>query len=94
MIDWTLNVGTIAQIIVILGSVLVFVFSVKSKVDKVQENVGDIKSELKELRKVFTTQVDHDGRLSRAEHDIREIRSDIKEIRHGESFVFPLKPVS
>lgn len=90
MIDWTVNVGTIAQIIVILGSVLTFVFKVNDKVDKVRENVGEIKDELKELRKVFTTQVDHDGRLSRNEKDIADLRADIKELRHGEGFVFPL----
>jgi hypothetical protein len=56
-------------------------------------DITDIKEELKELRKVLTTQVDHDGRLRRAEEDLREIRTEIKELRHGEGFVFPLKPV-
>lgn len=93
MIDWTLNVGTLVNIIVLAGGILIFVYSVKGDVSKVKENIGDIKEELKELRKVFTTQVDHDGRLARAEQDIRALRADIKELRHGEGFVFPLKPV-
>ncbi len=91
MIDWTLNIGTIVQILVIAGGVFAFIFSVKGDVAKVKENITDIKDELKELRKVFTTQVDHDGRLSRVEQDIRNIYSDIKELRHGEGFVLPLK---
>lgn len=94
MIDWTISVGTIAQIVGFLGTALIFVFSLKNKVDKFEEKVGDIKAELKELRKVFTTQVDHDGRLSRNEKDISDLRTDIKELRHGEGFIFPLKPIS
>lgn len=93
MIDWTLNVGTLVNIIVLAGGILIFVYSVKGDVSKVKENIGDIKEELKELRKVFTTQVDHDGRLKRVEDDIRTLRAEIKELRHGEGFVFPLKPV-
>jgi hypothetical protein len=93
MIDWTLNIGTVVQIGVIAAGVFAFIFSVKGDVSKVKENITDIKDELKELRKVFTTQVDHDGRLIRAEADIRSLREDIKELRHGEGFVFPLKPV-
>ena len=93
VIDWTISVGTIVQIAVIIGGIFAFVFAVKGDVAKVKENVTDIKSELKELRKVLTTQVDHDGRLKRVEDDIRELRNDIKELRHGEGFVFPLKPV-
>lgn len=90
MIDWTINVGTLAQIGVIIGGIFAFVYSVKGDVAKVKDNISDIKEELKELRKVFTTQVDHDGRLTRAEADIRSLRDDIKELRHGEGFVFPL----
>ena len=93
MIDWTLNIGTIVQIVVIAVAALSFVFAVKGDVSTVKENITHIKEELKELRKVLTTQVDHDGRLSRAEKDIATLRDDIKELRHGEGFVFPLKPV-
>lgn len=90
MIDWTLNIGTLVQIGVVAGGIFAFIYSVKGDVSKVKENITDIKEELKELRKVFTTQVDHDGRLRRAEDDIRDLRSEIKELRHGEGFVLPL----
>ena len=93
MIDWTISVGNLLQIVVIIGGIFAFIYSVKGDVAKVKENITDIKDELKELRKVMTTQVDHDGRIARAESDIREIRADLKELRHGEGFVFPLKPV-
>jgi ArsR family metal-binding transcriptional regulator len=93
MIDWTLNVGTIVQIVVLLSGIVIFTIKVKGDVSMVKTDVGEIKGELKELRKVLTTQVDHEGRLDRAEEDIRSMRGDIKELRHGEGFVFPLKPV-
>ncbi len=93
VIDWTLSIGNIIQVVVLVGGIFAFIYSVKGDVQKVKENVADIKEELKELRKVFTTQVDHDGRLTRAEEDIRDMRKDIKELRHGEGFVFPLKPI-
>ena len=93
MIDWTINVGSIIQIAVIVSAVFAFVYSVKGDVSKVKENITDIKDELKELRKVLSIQVDHDGRLRRAEEDIRDLRSELKELKHGEGFVFPLKPI-
>lgn len=93
VIDWTFNVGTLIQIAVLVGGIFAFIYSVKGDVTTMKGNVTDIKEELKELRKVFTTQVDHDGRLSRVEKDIADLRADIKELRHGEGFVFPLKPV-
>lgn len=100
MIDWTINLGTIVQILVIAAGGLAFLFAVKGQVALLASNfidmksdMTDVKDELKELRKVFTTQVDHDGRLTRAEADLRDMRDDIKELRHGEGFVFPLKPV-
>ena len=93
MIDWNFNVGTIVQIVVIAAGGIAFLVTMKGKLAIVEASIGGIKEDLKELRIVITKQVDHDGRISRCEQDIREIRSDIKEIRHGESFVFPLKPV-
>lgn len=90
MIDWTLNIGTLIQIGVVGAAIFAFVFAVKSDVGKVKENIADIKEELKELRKVLTTQVDHDGRLRRCEDDVRDLRGELKELRHGEGFVLPL----
>lgn len=93
VIDWNLNIGAIVQILVIAAGALAFIFAVKGDVAAVKEDMTDIKEELKELRQVFTTQVNHDGRLLRVEQDIRDLRSDIKELRHGEGFVFPLKSI-
>lgn len=90
MIDWTLNIGTLVQIGVVAGGIFAFVYSVKGDVTTVKVSITDIWQELKELRKVLTTQVDHDGRLRRAEDDIRDLRAEIKELRHGEGFVLPL----
>lgn len=92
MIDWTLNIGAIVQIAVLAIAGLTFVLAVRGDVSAVKSNIVDIKDELKELRQVLTIQVDHDGRLRRAEDDVRDIRSEIKELRHGEGFVLPLKP--
>jgi hypothetical protein len=90
MIDWTFNIGTVTQILVILGGIFAFVYSVKGDVSAVKSNIADIKQELRELRKVLTTQVEHAGRIERIEEDVRELRSDLKELRHGEGFVLPL----
>src|SRR4051812_27191255 len=94
MIDWTLNIGTLIQIAVVAAGIFAFVFTVKADVSQVKANITDIKDELKELRKVLTTQVDHDGRLRRAEEDIRDTRREVKEWRHGEGFVMPLKTIT
>lgn len=90
MIDWTFNVGTIVQIVVIAAGAVTFVYAVKGDVSLVKQNITDIKEELKELRKVLTTQIAHEGRLERVEQDVRELRADLKELRHGEGFVLPL----
>jgi hypothetical protein len=93
MIDWTLNIGTIVQIGVIACGGIAFLITMRGKLSLVESSIEGIKDDLKELRKVITTQVDHDGRLRRAEDDIHDLRKDMKELRHGEGFVFPLKPV-
>jgi hypothetical protein len=90
MIDWTINVTAIVQIAVVLAGAVAFVWAVKSDVAAVKSDMVDIKEELKGLRQVLTTQVDHDGRLKRAEDDIRELRAELRELRHGEGFVLPL----
>lgn len=91
VIDWTFNIGTLIQIATIVAAAIVFVVSVKGDVSKVKDNITDIKDELKELRKVMTVQVDHDGRLRRAEADIRDLEEAIKEMRHGQGFVNPMR---
>ena len=90
IIDWTFNVSAIVQIIVLAAGAITFVYAVKGDVSMVKQNITDIKEELKELRKVLTTQIAHEGRLERVEEDVRGLRADLKELRHGEGFVLPL----
>jgi len=98
MIDWTFNIGTLVQIVVLGVGGLAFLFAMKgelgvlnTKISSVETNITGINTEIKELRKVVSTLADHDTRITRCEDDIREVRTDIKELRHGEGFVLPLK---
>lgn len=92
MIDWTVNVTGIVQIVVLVAGAIAFVIAVKSDLSNVKVNVVAIMEEMKELRKVVTVQASHEGRIDRLEQDTRDIRSDIKDLRHGDGFVLPLQP--
>lgn len=90
MINWTIDAGTILQIVAFGITVTVFIVSIKGNVSNMKDDITDIKTELKALREVLTTQATQTVRLDNQGKRLDRLEEDIRELRHGEGFVFPL----
>jgi hypothetical protein len=79
MIDYTINVGAIIQILVIIGGGLSALIVMRNTVSNIKDDVVDMKSELKCGEALVTLAVTS-KRLDHVEEDIREMK-------HGRGFV-------
>lgn len=80
MIEQTITVGNIIEIVVIgAGGVSVFV-TMKNTVANIRAEVSGMQTEIKKLADVITRMAVTDIRLTNVEQDIRELR-------HGQGFV-------
>ena len=80
VIDWTLNVGTLIQVIVLCGGGLLLFANLQNKVSNLAINIALMKDDLKALNQVITSMAVYDIRIQNIEQDIRELR-------HGDGFV-------
>lgn len=89
-IDWTISVGNILTISVIMFTIVAAYFKLMGRVDRVEDRFTDMTKTMErmgetiiEIGVVLAASKVIEHRLDRAENDIREIK-------HGEGFVFPL----
>jgi prefoldin subunit 5 len=80
MIDYTINLGAIIQIIVIVGGGLVAMISMKSTVDNIKSDMDEMKTDLKKVGDALVTLAVATKRLDHVEEDIREMK-------HGRGFI-------
>jgi hypothetical protein len=80
MIDYTINVGAIIQILVIIGGGLSALIVMRNTVSNIKDDVVDMKSELKKCGEALVTLAVTSKRLDHVEEDIREMK-------HGRGFV-------
>ena len=80
MIDTTISVGNIAQILMLAGAIIVFVFGLQRRIDTLATQIEFMGKEVERLGNVVSIQAVQSSRLDRVEDDIRELR-------HGEGFV-------
>jgi prefoldin subunit 5 len=87
MIEQTITVGNIIEIIVIgAGGIGVF-FTLKSTVANIKREVEDIQKEIKKLGDILVAQADIRGEIKVINTRITSAEQDIREMRHGEGFV-------
>jgi prefoldin subunit 5 len=80
MIDYTINLGAIIQIIVIVGGGLIAMISMKSTVDNIKSDMDEMKTDLKKVGDALVTLAVATKRLDHVEEDIREMK-------HGRGFI-------
>lgn len=80
MIDYTINIGHIVQIIVILGGGISALAIMRSTVANLKDDMTDIKVDLKEFGKAIVT-------LAVATKRLDNIEEDIRDMKHGRGFV-------
>ena len=80
MIEQTITVGNIIEIVSILAGGLVVFITLKNTVANIKDDVAGMQTEIKKLADVITKMAVTDIRLTNLEQDIRELR-------HGRGFV-------
>jgi prefoldin subunit 5 len=80
MIEQTITVGNIIEILAIVGGGLTVFVSLRNTVANIKDDVAGMQTEIKKLADVITKMAVTDIRLTNLEQDIRELR-------HGEGFV-------
>jgi len=85
VIDYTITVGNIIEIGVIIGGGLMALFSLKNTVATLKTDVDGIQSEIKKLAQVLTEMAVANSRLNHIEEDIRELK-------HYRGFITPEMP--
>jgi prefoldin subunit 5 len=80
MIEQTITVGNIIEIISIIGGGIAVFVTLKATVGNLKEQVVEMQAEIKKLADVITRMAVTDIRLTNLEMDVRELR-------HGRGFV-------
>ena len=80
MIDQTITIGNIVEILTIIGGGFAAFVSMRSTVARVMADLLDVKADIKALNQVVIAMAVADQRLSAVELDIREMK-------HGKGFI-------
>ena len=80
MIDYSVNIGHIIQILLILGGGISALAVMRNTVNTLRDDMGDMKKELRQLAEVIVTLAVTSKRLDHVEEDLREMK-------HGRGFV-------
>lgn len=89
MIEQTITVGNIIEIIVIgTGGVGVF-FTMKNTVTNIKTEVAGIQLEIKKMGEILIAQADIRGELRVLGTRLTAAEGDIRELRHGDGYINP-----
>lgn len=80
MIDYTINIGHIIQIVVILGGGVSALIVMRSTVNNLKTDMVDMKAEIKKVGEVLISLAVTNKRLDNVEEDIRDMK-------HGRGFI-------
>jgi len=87
MIEQTITVGNIIEIIVIgAGGIGVF-FTLRATVANIKDDVAGIQKEIEKLGDILIAQADIRGEMKVINTRVTSVEQDIRELRHGEGFV-------
>jgi len=87
MIDYTIGMGNILEILsIVIGGIWVLV-SIKSDVGNVKVDVVLMQSEIKKLGDILVKIADMRGEIRVLDSRVAAAESDIREIRHGKGFI-------
>ena len=82
MIEQTITIGNIIEIVVIASGGLSVFVTMRNTVANIKEQVDSMQTEIKKLADVLTKMAVTDIRLTNIEQDIRELR-------HGDGWIVP-----
>lgn len=87
MIEQTITVGNIVEIISIIGGGLVVFVTLRNTVANIKVEVENMQTEIKKLGDILIAQADLRGELRGLTTRVDRAERDISELRHGQGFV-------
>jgi len=87
MFEWSLSIGSVLTILMILASGIAFY--TKQERDSIQfkEDIHDIKSDLKQLNAIIINLALQTERLDNQAKRIDRIENHLDEVKHGKGFI-------
>jgi len=86
-IDWTISIGSLIQVVVILVGGLSVLVTLRNTVSGLKEDVTCIQYELRKMGDILTKMAVAETRLDNADTRIAQIESDIRDLRKGVGWV-------
>lgn len=80
VIDWHISIGTIIEVLSILGGGVFFLWGMKNRVEQMSVEIADLKKEIGKLADILTS-------LALQNQAINQINKTIDELRHGIGFI-------
>lgn len=87
IVDWHVSVGTLIEVVMILGGGLLFLWGMKTRVDFLSLELTALKSEISKLSDILT-------KLAVQDQRILNVETDVKDLRHGHGFVVRPPPAA
>ena len=82
MINYTITIGNIIEILAIVGGGLLALVTLRNTVNNLKDDMTDMKTEIKKVGEVLVKMAVTQTRLDNVEQDIRDLK-------HGRGFITP-----
>jgi|SRR3954465_8047008 len=87
MIEQTITIGNIIEIISIIGGGMTVFVTLRNTVANIKTEVAGMQIEIKKLGDILIAQADIRGELRVLGTRITSVEQDIRELRHGDGFI-------
>lgn len=91
MIDWTISLGAIINLVTVLGAVVTFIFAIRSDINLLRRDVQDIQHRQDSLDEAFRTLGKILTQVAVQDNRLHMIEKAIDELRHGQGYIRRLK---
>jgi len=86
-IDWTISIGSLIQIVVILAGGFAVLVTLRNTVDGLKTDVSTIQEELRKMGDILTKMAVAETRLDNTDTRLSRVESDLRDLRRGVGFV-------
>lgn len=91
MIDWTVSVGNLLQMLAMLGGGMWIFFQLRADVRVLKHDVGNVRERQNILNEAFTQLGSVLTKVAVQDERLNAIAQDINELRHGQGFISPVR---
>lgn len=91
VIDWTVSVGNILQVIAFIGAGLAMFFAMRADIRVIRHDLSNIKERQNILNEAFTQLGNILTKVAVQDERLNAMAKDIDEMRHGQGFVNPMR---